>query len=142
MYENKRKGTPRKNDEEPTLEVAKKRKNKSVYKKKKRKMQYLELLEAKETLINSQRVLCDYAKQLGVVSKQQIYSMAMLTHVTDMGTYENYTTTMIMDETDEDSTIHSFSAFIQVVDFNGYLDLLKLMLKDYEDDKKSKTEPI
>jgi hypothetical protein len=37
VYENKRKGTPRKNDEEPTLEVAKKRKNKSVYTKKKTK---------------------------------------------------------------------------------------------------------
>jgi hypothetical protein len=98
-------------------------------------MEYLELLEAKETIIKNQHYLCEVGRQLGKVSKEKIYTMSMLTHVTDMGTHQNYVTSLILDETDEDSTIHSLSAFVQVIDYNGCLDLLKLMIKDYEEDK-------
>ena len=98
-------------------------------------MDYLELLEKKESLMNLYHKVGEATRLLAEQSNQKLYTLTIFTHVTDMNNYFNYTTSMLFDDSTNESAEHTLNALTSALDNANLLPLMKEMIKDYEENK-------
>jgi hypothetical protein len=98
-------------------------------------MEYLEILEKKEMLINMQHQIGEAARVFGEKCNQEFYTLSIFTHVTDMGNSFNYATSMIVNQETEMAAEHTLNALTSALGKAHLLPLMKAMIKDYEEHK-------
>jgi hypothetical protein len=98
-------------------------------------MGYLEILEKKEMLINMQHQIGEAARAFGEKCNQEFYTLSIFTHVTDMGDYFNYATSLIVNQETDIAAEHTLNALTSALGKADLLPLMKEMIKDYEEHK-------
>jgi hypothetical protein len=101
-------------------------------------MQYLEFLEKKDELVNLFAKLQASTDSFAEQNNQEIYTMFLLTHVTDDIPSTNYSTTMLMANSEDQAVVHTLVALVQSMEGSGLLELLKKIIHDKEQDMKEK----
>ena len=101
-------------------------------------MKYLEKLQTIQQLRDDLEKINQIVHAFGYSVNEQIYSLGLLTHVTEMDETENlhYHTTLIIGD-DQDEKIHTLMAFVKTMHKSGLLQLLKKLIEDYERQQES-----
>jgi hypothetical protein len=99
-------------------------------------MEYLEILENKEKLVNLAHRVQEATGKFAADNDQQIYTMYLLTHVTENSPHANYSTTMLINNKDDNALVHTMVALVQALDGVQLLDLLKTIIHDKEQDNE------
>lgn len=101
-------------------------------------MDYLDKLDIIQKLRDDFEEINKTCHAFGYSVNEQIYSLNLLTHVTELNGLENsnYHTTLIIGD-DKDEKIHTLIALISALDQSGLLQLTNQIIKDYEEQKKS-----